>query len=61
LPWRAGLELAGVIAGGERILDRIAAADFDVFARRPTLHGADWAVVGVRALHAFGMAPRASS
>ena len=60
LPWRAGLELAGVIAGGERILDRIQAVRYDVFRRRPTLRRGDWALVGVRALQGFGMAPRAS-
>ena len=37
LPWRAGLELAGVLAGGHRILDRIDAVDGDVFRRRPRL------------------------
>jgi squalene synthase HpnC len=55
LPWRAGLELAAVIAGGERVLDRIAAVGYDVFRRRPTLRRADWAVVGLRALRHFGL------
>lgn len=58
LPWRAGLELAGVMAGGERVLDRIEAVGYDVFRRRPTLRGGDWAWVGLRALQCFGMAPR---
>ena len=35
LPWRLGLELSAVIAGGTRILDRIAAVGGDVFAHRP--------------------------
>ena len=50
LPWRAGLELAGVLAGGHRILDRIDAAGGDVFRRRPALGAADWAVVACHAL-----------
>jgi squalene synthase HpnC len=50
LPWRAALELSGVLAGGHRILDRIEAADGDVFRRRPHLGRADWAVVACRAV-----------
>jgi squalene synthase HpnC len=50
LPWRLGLELAGVLAGGHRILDAIDAAGGDVFRRRPHLRRLDWAVVAVRAL-----------
>ena len=45
LPWRLGLELAGVIAGGHRILDGIDATGGDIFHRRPQLSGADWARV----------------
>jgi len=50
LPWRAGLELSGVLAGGHRILDRIDAVGGDVFRHRPRLSAADWALVGCRAL-----------
>ncbi len=50
LPWRAGLELSGVLAGGHRILDRIDAAGGDVFRRRPVLTAADWAVVACHAV-----------
>ena len=50
LPLRLSLELAAVIAGGERILERIEAVDGDVFRRRPTLRARDWARVGWRAL-----------
>jgi len=50
LPWRLGLEVSGVLAGGHRILDGIDAADGDVFRRRPRLHRVDWAIVAVRAL-----------
>jgi squalene synthase HpnC len=56
LPWRGGLELAAVIAGGERVLDRIEAVGYDVFRRRPALRRVDWALVGMRALHGFGAA-----
>lgn len=50
LPWRLGLELAGVLAGGHRILDGIDAAGGDVFRRRPRLTRADWVAVAWQAL-----------
>jgi squalene synthase HpnC len=50
LPWRLGLELSAVIAGGLRILQRIEAVDGDVFARRPVLRTRDWCAVAYRAL-----------
>jgi squalene synthase HpnC len=50
LPPRTGLELALVLAGGERILDAIDAAGGDVFRRRPQLRAGDWALVAIRAL-----------
>ena len=50
LPWRIGLELSAVIAGGLTILDRIDAVGGDVFRRRPQLAGRDWLTVGCRAL-----------
>ena len=50
LPWRQGLELAAVIAGGRRILARIDGVDGDVFRRRPTLSTLDWLRVSARAL-----------
>ena len=37
LPWRLGLELRFIMAGGQRILDRIAQADYDPVALRPAL------------------------
>ena len=37
LPWRLAAELRFIIAGGQRILDRIAHADYDSVARRPVL------------------------
>ena len=50
VPWRAGIELRAVIAGGRRILDRIDAVQGDVFGRRPTLTLRDWLVVACRTL-----------
>ena len=50
LPWRLGLELSAVIAGGLRILQRIDQVDGDVFARRPVLRARDWWLVAYRAL-----------
>jgi len=50
LPLRSGLELKGVIAGGLRILRAIDSARGDVFRRRPTLSGRDWAAISVAAL-----------
>jgi squalene synthase HpnC len=42
LPGRIGWELRFVIHGGLRILDRIEAAGFDVFNKRPVLKATDW-------------------
>ena len=50
LPWRLGLELSAVIAGGTRILNRISAVGGDVFAHRPVLRTWDWCAVAYRAL-----------
>jgi squalene synthase HpnC len=50
LPWRLALELAGVLAGGHRILDAIDTAGGDVFRRRPRLRRLDWVVVAMRAV-----------
>lgn len=50
LPGRVGWELRLVVQGGLRILERIEAVDYDVFRRRPTLGGRDWAVMAWRAL-----------
>ena len=45
LPWRLGLEVSAVIAGGLRILDRIDAVGGDVFSHRPVLRRRDWWMV----------------
>jgi squalene synthase HpnC len=50
LPLRLRLELAAVIAGGQRILHRIDAVGGDVFAQRPLLGPRDWLIVAWRAV-----------
>jgi phytoene/squalene synthetase len=50
LPFRLGLELSAVIAGGLRILSRIDSAGGDVFRHRPVLRKRDWAMVAYRAV-----------
>ncbi len=57
LPWRMGLELSAVIAGGLRVLDRLDAARGDVFAQRPVLGKRDWCVVAFRALRPKRLRP----
>ncbi len=42
LPGRIGLEIRAIVAGGLRILDKIDAVDYDVFAHRPVLVAGDW-------------------
>ncbi|HZI92630.1 MAG TPA: squalene synthase HpnC [Patescibacteria group bacterium] len=46
---RLGFELRLVLMGGQRVLDLIEAAGFDVFNRRPTLTTQDWGRLLVRA------------
>lgn len=50
IPGRIGWELRLIVQGGLRILERIEAADYDVFNRRPKLGPTDWLVIGWRAL-----------
>jgi squalene synthase HpnC len=50
LPWRLGLELTAVIAGGMRVLERIDAVRGDVFMQRPVLGKRDWALLALRML-----------
>lgn len=45
LSGRIGLEMRMIIQGGLRILDKIEAADFDVFKRRPVLKPFDWVIM----------------
>ena len=50
LTGRIGLEMRMIIAGGERILSKIAAAHGDVFRRRPKLRSYDWPLMLLHAL-----------
>ena len=50
LKGRIGFELRMMIAGGERIIDKISAVHGDVFRHRPTLHMGDWLIVFFKAL-----------
>jgi phytoene synthase len=50
LAGRVGLELRMIVAGGERVLSKIAAVGGDVFRHRPVLKWFDWPVMLARAL-----------
>lgn len=45
LAGRIGLEMRMIIAGGLRILDKLAAVDYDMFNRRPVLKPWDWVIM----------------
>ena len=45
LTGRIGLEMRMIIAGGLRILDKLKAADYDMFRRRPVLRPFDWVIM----------------
>jgi phytoene synthase len=42
---RIGLEMRMIIAGGLRILDKLEAADYDMFRHRPVLRPLDWVIM----------------
>ena len=42
---RIGLEMRMIIAGGLRILDKLEAADYDMFRHRPVLRAPDWLIM----------------
>jgi len=50
LPLRPGFELALVVQGGLRILERLDQLHYDMFRRRPTLGKRDWALMLWRAV-----------
>ncbi|MBM3353507.1 MAG: squalene synthase HpnC [Betaproteobacteria bacterium] len=50
LPGRSRWEIALTVQGGLRILDRLAAAGYDMFRRRPRLRWFDWPLLAWRAL-----------
>jgi len=56
VPWRLGLELRCILAGGHRILDRLAASGYDPIAERPRLGWRD--APGLLALVARPPRPR---
>lgn len=45
LPGRVGMEIRATVQGGLRILEKIEAARYDVFRRRPVLRPLDWPVL----------------
>jgi squalene synthase HpnC len=45
LPDRIGLEMRLIIAGGNRILRKLCAVNFDMFNRRPMLRPHDWVIM----------------
>lgn len=45
LTGRIGLEMRMIIQGGLRILDKLEAADYDMFNKRPVLKPVDWAIM----------------
>jgi phytoene synthase len=45
LSGRIGLEMRMIIAGGLRILDKLEAADYDMFRHRPLLRPFDWVIM----------------
>ncbi len=50
LPGRIGLEMRMIIAGGDRMLDKILLADCDIFRRRPMLRSHDWLLMFAKTL-----------
>ncbi|MDP1635613.1 MAG: squalene synthase HpnC [Gallionellaceae bacterium] len=48
LTGRIGLEMRMIIQGGLRILDKLEAADYDMFKRRPVLKPYDWVIMLAR-------------
>lgn len=50
LPGRIGMEIRAIVVGGLRILDKIAAVDYDVFNHRPVLDWHDWPRIFWKAL-----------
>lgn len=51
---RIGLEIRMVIAGGDTILQKLIAADYDVFRHRPVLRSRDWLSMFARSLGGDG-------
>jgi len=49
-PYRIGLEIRTIVAGGLRLLEKIEAVGYDVFSQRPVLGTLDWPRVLLKAL-----------
>ena len=45
LTGRIGLEMRLIIAGGNRIMDKLESARFDMFRQRPVLRPFDWVIM----------------
>jgi squalene synthase HpnC len=52
LKGRLGLEMRMIVAGGDRILTKIANADYDVFNKRPVLKPHDWLLMFLHSVFA---------
>ena len=50
LPGRLGREFRATVQGGLRILEKIDAAGYDVFRRRPVLKALDWPLLLLKAV-----------
>lgn len=50
LPGRIGLEMRMIIAGGERILQKLHKSRGDIYNQRPVLNPRDWLYMGYRAI-----------
>jgi squalene synthase HpnC len=50
LPGRIGLEIRATVQGGLRVLEKLVAAGYDMFHRRPVLRWYDWPLMLARAL-----------
>jgi squalene synthase HpnC len=50
LPGRVGLEIRATVQGGLRILDKIEAANYDIFRFRPVIRALDWPILLSRAI-----------
>jgi squalene synthase HpnC len=50
LPGRLGFELRMIVAGGERVIQKLHACKGDIFYRRPQLNAGDWVIILLKAL-----------
>ncbi len=50
LPSRLGFELRMIVAGGERVIQKLQACKGDIFYHRPQLNAVDWVIILLKAL-----------